>query len=181
MECWEGSNGGRGWDFQGSARGELGEGALRPATPVCFPPPSHCLAPVLTTRVQNQGGPEEEASSEKEAWSLEGSLALVSRREAGGKGGRCSVPPLPPKDDSGFPEPVCEPWLCAASRELSALSQASVRHDTGRQCQSLAGHPLPLLPCACVSVLDVVHMSTHRSAHPPSFQQLRILHGASGP
>ena len=40
-----------------------------------------------TTRVQNQGGPEEEASSEKEAWSLEGSLALVSRREAGGKGG----------------------------------------------------------------------------------------------
>ena len=35
-----------GWDFQGSARGELGEGALRPATPVCFPPPSHCLAPV---------------------------------------------------------------------------------------------------------------------------------------
>ena len=40
-QCWR-----QGWDFQGSAWGELGEGALRPATPVYFPPPSHCLAPV---------------------------------------------------------------------------------------------------------------------------------------
>ena len=31
----------------------------------------------------------------RRAWSLEGSLALVSRREAGGKGGRRPVPPPP--------------------------------------------------------------------------------------
>ena len=45
----------------------------------------------------------------RRAWSLEGSLALVSRREAGGKGGRRSIPLPPPKMTVASPSQSASP------------------------------------------------------------------------